>query len=166
MTSPALSARKTLIVGYGANAVRVADDEHLRVGVLAESLGELPEILPRGRHELIRVEREEQPRRERHMNALTDALDFGALDLLDLSCLPVHLTADQRASRAAHHGSDYGPARRGATRSAGYTRSGGCTDTRAHDGTLLRVGQARTAAEGERAESQRDYRPRAKLICC
>src|SRR5687768_17262846 len=95
--------RQGEVVGVRADAVRVPRDEELRPRVLVEARREVAEVRRRLGPNDVRVEVEQQPGRERHLDPFADALHDGAGNvLLELRGLLVHLVADDHPGRAAN----------------------------------------------------------------
>jgi hypothetical protein len=125
----------------------VTDDHQIRVRIVVQALCEVAQILCSRRLDAVGVVVEEQPRVEGDLDALADALDLGARDLLiDLLRLLVHLVADNAARDPAEHGTD-DRATRGAAGLAADDPAHGRACARADDGAALLVAQRLTARE-------------------
>src|SRR6185503_20588331 len=99
--------RQRLIVAVRPLRIGVPDDQQARVGILVETRGEVLQIRRRLGLDPIRVVVEEQTRWEGDLDALADALDDRARDVLfQLLRLLVYLVADHRADRSAHDGAE------------------------------------------------------------
>src|SRR5207253_7714870 len=62
--------REVEVVGVRADAVSVADNQDIRVGVLLQAVGELREVFLHRRQDFRRVQREEDSRSTRHRDSL------------------------------------------------------------------------------------------------
>src|SRR6185312_13937059 len=143
--------REIEVVGVGANAVGVSDDQNIRVRILSQAAGQLLQVRPAIREDLRRIEWEQNTRRESDCDSLTYAGNRRARNfLLQLLCLLIHLVTNDRARGAADHCTNDGTTRGRSGRISYHSADGG-TRARTDDSPALLLTHSSATTQNHRS---------------